>query len=483
VTRVVVPAARNGRGSPTLAGIESAPRSEQTLTRVMVELHRDRLRYVFDAPGKGVWHSWEAGLWRPNITGIEIRSAWKAIVRVRQAVAESKDDKLVSWASAGSEARHRAIAKLAATAPEFAIEHLRMDTNPHLLAVGNGTLDLEALALREARPADLITRGTAVPYDPDARCPTWEQFIEDVFHGEQAMTAYVQRVCGYVLQGENPEQVFFVLMGAGRNGKGALVRALHKVLGTLAMDANFSTFCGKSPDAGAPRPDLVRLAGTRLVTVGEGRKSEPLNSALVKSLSGGDHLTVRGLYAHEISFTPQATFIFHTNALPSTDATDDAFWRRAQVIEFTVSFDPDVPALHHLPNDPAVEKRIGEELPGILAWMVEGLRQWQSGGLNPPEAVRNATRQQRDVDDPFALFVDETDDLPGDGDKIEKSELRRRFETWCRSNNVFPVPSAQMIGRLAQRHGFEVTSSRNYTRRARPATGEATAPIHESMPF
>jgi putative DNA primase/helicase len=454
--------------SPTLAGIEFAPRNEQTLCRVMVELHRDRLRYVLDAPAKGVWHSWESGLWRPNITGIEIRSAWKAIVRVRQAVADSRDEKLVRWAvGGGNEARLRAIARLAATAPEFAIECLRMDTNPHLLAAGNGTLDLDALELREARPADLITRGTDIPYDPEARCSAWEQFLDDVFHGDKALIAYLQRVAGYVLQGENPEQVFFVLMGGGRNGKGALVRALHKVLGTLAMDANFSTFCGRAPDAGAPRSDLVRLAGARLVTVGEGRKDEPLNSALVKSLSGGDHLTVRGLYAHELTFTPQATFLFHTNALPATDATDDAFWRRAQVIEFEVSFDPDVPALYHLPNDSTVEARIGQELSGILAWCVEGLRQWKQRGLDPPEKVRNATRQQRDVDDPFALFVTESDDLPRDGDKIEKAALRRKFESWCRSNNVFPIPSMQMIGRLAQRHGFEPTSSRNYTRTRR----------------
>jgi putative DNA primase/helicase len=442
------------------------------------------LRYVLDDARKGKWHRWEDGRWRPKIDGVEIRAAWKATVRLREAVANSKDDKLGRWAvSAGNEPRLRAMSKLAASAPEFAIERLQMDTHTQLLSVGNGAVDLDELALRDAAPGDLMTRGTDIPYDRRAECPTWRRFLADVFHphGEERI-AYVQRVCGYVLQGANPEQVFFVLLGQGRNGKGVLVRTLHKILGTLAMDADFSTFCGKSPDAGGPRPDLVRLAGARLVTVGEGRKSESLNSGLVKKVTGDDDVTVRGLYADEITYRPQFSLVFHTNALPTTDATDDAFWARAQVIPFDVSFAQGVPALHHLPADHTIEPKIADELPGILAWAVEGLRQWQERGLDPPEAVGRATQQQRDEDDPFAMFVAEADDLPGDGDKIPKADVRRKYERWCRENNVFPVPSPQMIGRLAQRHGFEATSMRNYTRRLSPAAGEVQRGI-DSMPF
>jgi putative DNA primase/helicase len=454
--------------SPTLTTIEGQPRNDETLTRLMVELYRDELRYVLDDARKGKWHRWENGRWRPKIDGVEVRAAWKATVRLREAVAESRDERIGRWAvSAGNEPRLRAMAKLAASAPEFAVERLRMDVNTQLLAVGNGTtLELDELSIRDARPGDLITRGSDIPYERGAQCPTWRGFLADVFkpHGDE-MIAYVQRACGYLLQGANPEQQFFVLIGQGRNGKGVLVRTLHKIMGTLAMDADFSTFCGKGADAGTPRPDLVRLAGARLVTVGEGRKSESLNSGLVKKVTGDDDVTVRDLYASEITYRPQFSLMFHTNALPETDATDDAFWARAQVIPFDVSFAPGVPALHHMPADHTLEPRIAEELPGILAWAVEGLRQWQERGLDPPDAVRKATQQQRDEDDPFAMFVaEEAADLPAAGDKIKKSDVRRKYEKWCRENNVFPVPSPQMIGRLAQRHGFDSTSDRNYTR-------------------
>lgn len=465
--------------SPTLDAIEQHDRNDFTLTRVMVELHRDSLRHVLDGPGKGTWHRWLGGRWRRDITGIETRCAWKSVVAVRRAVVASTNASLVRWTvGAGNDQRLKAMVRLAASAPELVIERLRMDTNPRLLAVGNGVLDLDTLTLREPSPDDLITRGTDVPYRADAPAPTWRKFLSDVFHGDERLIAYVQRVAGYILQGENPEQVFFVFMGAGRNGKGAIVRALHKVLGTLALDANFSTFCGRNPDAGAPRPDLVRLAGSRVVTVGEGRKSEPLNSALVKALTGGDHVTVRDLYAGEITYVPQFTLLFHTNALPETDATDDAFWRRARVVPFEVSFDPDVPALHHMPDDPTVEARIADELPGVLAWAVEGLRKWSEQGLDPtPDAVLAATRRRRSEDDPFALFIDEAEDLPGPGEKVAKAELRRQFEQWCKSNGVFPIPSPQMFGRLAARNGFAPSSARLYIRQG----GDESE--SERMPF
>lgn len=365
---------------------------------------------------------------------------------MRRTVAGSRYNTLVRWAaSAGTEPRIRAMVKLAASAPEMAIDKLQMDTKRQLLSVGNGTLDLETLTLRAPRPGDLITRGTEVPYLPGAECPAFRQYLADVFspHGDQ-MVAYMQRVCGYLLHGENPEHVFFVLIGGGRNGKGVLVRVLHKVLGTVAVNGSFTTFCGKDPNASTPRPDLLRLAAARVVSVAEGHKERKLNSALVKTLSGDDEITVRDLYAGAesgVTYRPQFKLLFHTNALPETDATDDAFWERPQVIPFDVSFAENVFALHHLKADPTIEARIAEELPGILAWCVEGLRQWRERGLDPPEAVRQKTQEQRDEDDSFAMFVAETGELPAPGGKIAKADVRRLYERWCRENRV-PVPLA-----------------------------------------
>jgi len=42
-------------------------------------------------------------------------------------------------------------------------------------------------------------------------------------------------------------------------------------------------------------------------------------------------------------------------------------------------------------RDPHLLGKLRAELPGVLLWALEGLREWQAQGLAPPPAVRQAT--------------------------------------------------------------------------------------------
>jgi putative DNA primase/helicase len=87
--------------------------------------------------------------------------------------------------------------------------------DPFLLGCANGTLDLRTGALRTANPDDLISLGNDVPYDPDAKCPRWEQALEEIFAGDESLVSYIQRKVGYALTGDTREQVVDVLQGSG----------------------------------------------------------------------------------------------------------------------------------------------------------------------------------------------------------------------------------------------------------------------------
>ena len=91
--------------------------------------------------------------------------------------------------------------------------------------------------LRPHAREDYITRCLNVDYDPDAKCPTWERFIHEVFGGNAEIIAFLQRAVGYCLTGEIIEHVLIVLYGLGSNGKTTLIDALHYVLGPYAGKA------------------------------------------------------------------------------------------------------------------------------------------------------------------------------------------------------------------------------------------------------
>lgn len=59
------------------------------------------------------------------------------------------------------------------------------DANPYLVACANGVIDLRDGELRPGRQDDYLTKACAVAYDPDAACPAWEAFLDDMFQGTE----------------------------------------------------------------------------------------------------------------------------------------------------------------------------------------------------------------------------------------------------------------------------------------------------------
>jgi len=52
------------------------------------------------------------------------------------------------------------------------------DAHPDLLVVENGTLNFAEGRLREHRSTDYLTHKTSIIFDPDAKCPIWDEYLE-----------------------------------------------------------------------------------------------------------------------------------------------------------------------------------------------------------------------------------------------------------------------------------------------------------------
>src|SRR2546427_12153844 len=89
---------------------------------------------------------------------------------------------------------------------------------------------------------------------------------------------------------------------------------------------------------GAPRNDLAKLHGARLVKGAESQKQAALDEATVKEATGGDTMSARYLYQEYFDFRPQFKIWLTTNHLPDIRGTDDAIWRRIHLIPFKQQF-------------------------------------------------------------------------------------------------------------------------------------------------
>jgi putative DNA primase/helicase len=95
-----------------------------------------------------------------------------------------------------SSRRRKAAVEAASWIPELNIETEDLDTDPYLLNVQNGTVDLRTGELREHRQEDLITRMANVEYDPDADCSVWKKFLMEIMNYNTELLHYIQKAAG-----------------------------------------------------------------------------------------------------------------------------------------------------------------------------------------------------------------------------------------------------------------------------------------------
>ncbi|WP_245687132.1 DNA primase family protein [Streptacidiphilus griseoplanus] len=303
------------------------------------------------------------------------------------------------------------------------------DAHSMLLATPNGIIDLTTGDLTKGTPGQRITRVVNVEYDPDAACPRWEKFLDEVFEHDSELPRYVQRLLGYGITGSNKEQCFAVLFGEGANGKSTLLTVLRRILGDHAATVPFDMFTTSGKARGGPDAEL--LVGARVALASETNRSAVLDSAAIKNATGGEEVTVNPKYRDPYTFTPTALILLASNYKPVVREQDNGTWRRIKLIPFLQRFEGDR-------RDPQLEDKLLAEAPGILAWLVRGAVEWHREGLNDPASIREAVQAYKEDSDPLAGFFPGVIVADPEG-RITNADLWDAYTGWADSegNRLF----------------------------------------------
>ena len=319
------------------------------------------------------------------------------------------------------------------------------DTDPWLLNCANGTVDLRDGRLLAPLREHMVTKIIEVVYEPDAVSPTWTAFLERIFRLHPEVVPFLQRAVGYSLTGSTREHKFWILHGAGRNGKSTFVETIRRMLGEYAQASVAETWLRQQGGRGAD-PEIARLPGVRAVTTAEIGEGRTLDEARVKGVVAGDAISTRSLYEKTFDFVPQCKLWISTNHAPQIRGNDDGMWRRVCLVPFdeTITWDEmdrDLPA------------KLDAEREGILAWAVRGCLDWQRIGLDEPEVVRAKTDEYRTDQDIVGQFLD--DECALDPDAREPgSAIFARYAEWARARGERNPLNATMFGRRLTDRGI-----------------------------
>jgi len=392
----------------------------------------------------GGWFSWTCTHWEPDARGRAAEAVKQMARDIGAEAAALLDPNLFKDATrAGSAAGVRAILELARSAPEIAFSPEEADSDPWLLNVQNGTLDLRTGKLRSHARRDLITKCCPVAYDPNAKAPRFEKFLSEI-QPRLDVRDFLARCFGYAVIGIVREHVLIVYWGPGANGKSVLVDVVTHVLGDYAKPGPSSLIV----DDGKQHPtDVASCFGSRLVVVHETKRGASFDASKVKLLCGGDRLTARYMRQDFFDFAPTHTLVMLSNYRPQADSTDAALWRRVQLVPFDVVIPPEKQ------DRELAEKIKSAESAGLLRWIVDGAVQWQKQGLNPPDVVREQTAAYRAAEDVIGQFLEERC-VRLKAASVRAAALYSTFKSWCSDTGANVVRMNDFSAEL-QARGFE----------------------------
>jgi len=424
--------------------------------QAFVALHGDHYRYEkmrerAGRLGSGDWHRWSGHRWMPTDDSREIRDmiqTMDARIDAARLIPDAKaQDAAVKALKAATNAGKLLSALMLASTDEKLIwgRDTKLDPDPMLLGCKNGVLDLRTGDLRDGRPEDMITKTTGVAFRPEAQCPRWERFLLEVFQDDEELVDFVWRAVGYTLTGLTKEQVLFLLIGGGSNGKSVFLDALRLVVGDYGDAASFSTF-EDAEKSDRQTNDIAALRGRRLVTASESRQGARVDESRIKAITGEQVVKCRFLFAEYFEYELTYKVWLSANHKPNIRGTDDGIWRRIRLIPFNAKFKGDA-IDRDLPNV------LAEEAPGILAWAVRGCHAWLEDGLAPPAKVIEATREYREEQDIVGSFLhDYIEEIPGT--QIAASAIYLKYTEWASDNGIKHPLTKKRLGQELGLRGY-----------------------------
>lgn len=310
----------------------------------------------------------------------------------------------------------------------------------------NGTLVYEegAWTLREHHRADYLTTMLPVAFDPDATCPRFERFLDEIFEGDEDAADKRQAVlemAGYSLLQSCRYEKFAILVGSGSNGKSVLLEVLRNLVGDGQVSAVEPARMGDRFQRGHLRGKLVNL-------VPELPVGSMLADAAMKAFTSGDVVNGEFKGGQPFDYRPFATIWLGTNNMPHTRDLSDGMFRRALILKFNRQF-------REGEREIGLADKLLEELPGILAAACRALAGvFERGCITSPASSMEALKRWRMDSDQVANFVEDRCKVGVEFGPTPHATLFQAFREWAAAENISHTVTGKAFTQRLEGLGF-----------------------------
>ena len=196
--------------------------SDNGAGRLFADVYKSCARYV---PERKVWYVYDGTRWVTDMAALKVMELCKDLSDALMTYAlrihdEHKRKDYINYC-AKWQLRSTRITVLSDAQSVYPISMEEFDTDRYLFNCNNGTLDLRTMQFRDHTPEDRLTKIAPVKYDPNAVCPRFTSFIDEIMSGDKEKAKFLQKALGYAVSGDTRFECMFFLYGeTTRNGKG-----------------------------------------------------------------------------------------------------------------------------------------------------------------------------------------------------------------------------------------------------------------------
>lgn len=333
-----------------------------------------------------------------------------------------------------------------------------------LINLQNGTLEIdgEGYHLRDFDEADFLKYQLPFAYDENATAPMFENYLNKVLPDVSAQRVLAE-YCGYIFAKQLKLEKALILYGDGANGKSVFFDILTAMLGKANVsNYDMGSLCDDSGYYRAMIQNTLVNYGSEIGT------SKQYKSDTFKKLVSCEPIQARLPYRPPFEIQGYARLMFNANTLPQNVEQTNAYFRRFLIIPFEVTIPP-------AEQDKDLAKKIvADELPGVLNWVLDGLKRVVKNRDFSPCAAADKALETYKVESCSVLsFVTENYYVADTKNAVPLQALFEEYRTYC-YNNGFVAASNKTFSKRLKVAGFEVQ---------KPGSGARVVYCRKDVPF
>lgn len=293
-----------------------------------------------------------------------------------------------------------------------------------LINLLNGTYEIakDRNLLREFDSRDFLTYQLPFNFDPSAKAPKFEKFLQEVLPDKNSQLVLSEFLASSFLTNDVLKlEKALLLYGSGANGKSVIYEIVLALFGNENI-TNYS-LANLMNESGYYRAKI----GDSLINYASEIQGK-IQSNVFKQLASGEPIDARHPYSQPFIIENYAKLIFNCNELPPDVEQTTAYFRRFIILPFNVTIAEEN-------QDKELAKKLFTELPGIFNWLLSGLdRLLDQKGFTSCEASDEAVLSYKRESDTVYVFLSEQGYEPHLHINVSLKGLFEEYLNFCKDN-------------------------------------------------